>query len=78
MRTTEYVLDLVRPGVAHASPTCAANPGVADLGGDAGDLDELLGLLDRAGRIVPVWAARDLHVCPECTLVAATDYAVAA
>jgi hypothetical protein len=83
MRTTELFLDGTDAHLVHASPTCSHNEGVLQLaeradGEQLSDLDELLAALSADGRVVPAWSARGLRYCPHCTLVATSDWAVAA
>jgi len=82
MRTTELYLDPADHSLVHASPTCEHNLGLTDLaqGTSAGidDLDELLAIVGELGLAVPIWSVRGARHCPHCTLVATTQWAVAA
>ncbi len=83
MRTTELFLDPIRPEVVHASLTCEQNTALTELadlsaGVSLGDLDQLLNAVHELGYVVPAWSARGLRYCPHCTLVATTEWAVAA
>lgn len=82
MRTTEVFLDPAEPMLVHASLTCADNMALVDLVatevGEVDDLDDLHAAAQSLGLALPVWAARGLHHCPTCTLVATPDWAVAA
>jgi hypothetical protein len=83
MRTTELFLDLTHPDTVHASLTCERNHGLAEaaehqLGEPPADVDQTLAALAELGIVVPAWSARGLKYCPHCTLVATTEWAVAA
>lgn len=83
MRTTELFLDPLHPDTVHASLTCDQNLALNELversyGPDLVELDELLGAVQHLGYSLPAWSARGLRYCPHCTLVATTEWAVAA